>query len=106
MNFPGDRHRIYVVPGQRWKALSASWGDLKTGLAAAAQLRLIVELIRSRGGGIADHESLLELNQAIETGRGGVFLDITPEQYSKLKRRDLGQSSSPFLLALACFPFH
>ena len=26
------------------------------------------------------------LDQAIVTGRGGVFLNLTPEQYSKLKR--------------------
>jgi hypothetical protein len=26
------------------------------------------------------------LNQAIEKGRGGVFLNLTQEQYAKLKR--------------------
>ena len=39
-----------------------------------------------RGGGFPDQESRLMLNQGIEKGRGGVFLNLTEEQYSKLKR--------------------
>jgi hypothetical protein len=38
------------------------------------------------GGGLTDQESQLMLNQAIATGRGGVFLSLTAEQYAKLKR--------------------
>lgn len=38
----------------------------------------------SVGGGITDQESRLMLIQAIATGRGGVFLRLTPEQYAKL----------------------
>lgn len=45
----------------------------------------IIELVQ-RGDGIADQEGRLMLNQAIETGRGGVFLNLTQEQYSRLKR--------------------
>jgi hypothetical protein len=45
----------------------------------------VVELIK-RGGGITDQESRLMLDQAIVTGRGGVFLNLTTEQYAKLKR--------------------
>jgi len=33
-----------------------------------------------------DQESRLMLNQAIAMGRGGVFLNLTDEQYEKLRR--------------------
>jgi hypothetical protein len=45
----------------------------------------IIELVQ-RGGGFPDRESRLILNQGIEKGRGGVFLNLTKEQYEKLKR--------------------
>jgi hypothetical protein len=44
----------------------------------------IIELVQ-RGGGITDQESRLMLNQAIATGRGGIFLNLSVEQYEKLK---------------------
>ena len=44
----------------------------------------VIELVE-RGGGITDQESRLMLNQAIATGRGGVFLRLTEEQYAKLR---------------------
>ena len=40
----------------------------------------LVELVE-RGGGIPNRESLMMLNQAIDAGRGGVFLNLTAEQY-------------------------
>jgi len=45
----------------------------------------IIELVH-RGGGFTDQESRLMLDQAIVMGRGGIFLNLTLEQYSKLKR--------------------
>ena len=45
----------------------------------------VVELVK-RGGGLPDQESRLMLNQAIAMGRGGVFLNLTDEQYEKLRR--------------------
>jgi hypothetical protein len=45
----------------------------------------IVELVE-RGGGFPDQKSRMELKQDIEKGRGGVFLNLTAEQYGKLKR--------------------
>ena len=45
----------------------------------------VVELAE-RGGGITDQESRLMLDQAIVTGRGGVFLNLTAEQYAEVKR--------------------
>jgi hypothetical protein len=45
----------------------------------------VIKLVE-RGGGITDQESRLMLDQAIVTGRGGVFLNLTAEQYAKLER--------------------
>ena len=44
----------------------------------------VVELVE-RGGGLSNQESRQALDQAIEIGRGGVFLSLTAEQYAKLK---------------------
>jgi hypothetical protein len=46
----------------------------------------IIELVE-RGGGLRDQESRLMLEQGIATGRGGVFLNLTYEQYTRLKSR-------------------
>ena len=45
----------------------------------------IVELVE-RGGGFPDQNSRMMVKQDIEKGRGGVFLNLTAEQYGKLKR--------------------
>jgi hypothetical protein len=44
----------------------------------------IIELVE-RGGGFKDQESRLMLDQGIAIGRGGVFLNLTNEQYNGLK---------------------
>jgi hypothetical protein len=44
----------------------------------------VVELVE-RGGGITDQECRLMLDQAIVKGRGGIFLELTVDQYAKLK---------------------
>lgn len=44
----------------------------------------VIELVK-RGGGITDQESRLMLEQAVATGRGGVFLMLTSEQYARLR---------------------
>jgi hypothetical protein len=62
--------------------------DLKTALPTKLHFKSsdkIIELVQ-RGRGITDQEGRMMLNQAIETGRGGVFLNLTPEQYAKLRR--------------------
>jgi hypothetical protein len=46
----------------------------------------ILELAR-RGGAWRDSESRQMLEHAIETGRGGIYLRLTPTQYGKLRRR-------------------
>jgi hypothetical protein len=62
--------------------------DLKTSLHRHLHFtssEKIVELV-ARGGGFKDQEARLMLDQGIEKGRGGVFLELTEEQYEKLKR--------------------
>jgi hypothetical protein len=45
----------------------------------------IVEFAK-RGGGLTNLESKQALERGIQSGKGGVFLKLTPEQYVKLKR--------------------
>jgi hypothetical protein len=49
-----------------------------------ASAEKVIELVE-RGGGLTDQESRLMLNQAIATGRGGVFLMLTSKQYARLR---------------------
>ena len=61
--------------------------DLKTALPRRLRFTSsdkVVELVE-RGGGITDQEGQLMLGQAIETGRGGVLLSLTADQYARLK---------------------
>jgi hypothetical protein len=46
----------------------------------------IVELVK-RGGGLTNLESKQALERGLDSGRGGVFLKLTPEQYAKLQER-------------------
>jgi hypothetical protein len=60
--------------------------DLKTALPRKLHFKSadkVIELVE-RGGGLTDQESRLMLDQAIVTGRGGVFLNLAAEQYAKL----------------------
>jgi hypothetical protein len=62
--------------------------DLKTALPRKLHFTSadkVIELVE-RGGGLTDQESRQMLNQAIATGRGGVFPSLTEEQYAKLRR--------------------
>lgn len=62
--------------------------DLKTPLPRKltfADPDKIRELAR-RGEAMGTSEARQMLEHAIETGRGGVFLKLTPEQHAKLKR--------------------
>lgn len=63
--------------------------DLKTSLPRHlpfASSEKIIELV-TRGGGFKDQEARLMLDQGIEKGRGGVFLELTEEQFAKLKSK-------------------
>jgi len=62
--------------------------DLKTPLPRKftfADPEKIRELAR-RGEAWGDSESRQTLEEAIETGRGGICLRLTPEQYARLRR--------------------
>jgi hypothetical protein len=61
--------------------------DLKTSLPKKltfAHADKIREL--ARRGEACDLESKQALEHAIEVGRGGIYLRLTPEQYAKLRR--------------------
>jgi hypothetical protein len=46
----------------------------------------VIELVE-RGGGFTDQETRLMVTQGIEMGRGGIFLNLSEEQYAKLRER-------------------
>jgi hypothetical protein len=82
------RHRVYLSFQCRygWHCQFLEL-DLKTPLPRKlhfASPDKVVELVE-RGGGLSSLESRQALDQAIEIGRGGVFLSLTAEQYAKLK---------------------
>jgi hypothetical protein len=83
-----DRHRIYMffmLRGQWYCQFLEE--DLQTPLPRKlrfASSDKVVELVE-RGGGLSNLESRQALEQAIAIGRGGVFLNLTGEQYAKLQ---------------------
>jgi hypothetical protein len=88
MTSQDPRHRVYMSFQHRY-----SWHcqfleqDLKTPLPRKLHFTSpdkVIELVE-RGGGLSNPESQQALDQAIEIGRGGVFLSLTAEQYAKLK---------------------
>jgi hypothetical protein len=63
--------------------------DLKTPLPkklAVATQDKILELAR-RGSAALDAKEELEIDHAFQTGRGGIWLNLSEEQYEKLTRR-------------------
>jgi hypothetical protein len=47
-----------------------------------------VRELAKRGGGVPDLESASALEHAIEIGRCGVWLNLSQEQYARLKMKD------------------
>ena len=83
-----DRRRVYMSFQSRygWHCQFLEQ-DLKTSLPRKlhfASPDKVVELVE-RCGGLSNLESRQALDQAIEIGRGGVFLSLTEDQYFKLK---------------------
>jgi len=62
--------------------------DLKTGLPKKLTFRSHqkVRELAERAGCSLNLETLQALNHGLETGRGGVWLELSEEQYLKLKR--------------------
>lgn len=83
-----ELHRIYMYFQCRgcWQCQFLE-RDLKTALPRKLQFASADKIIKlvERGGGITDQECRLMLQQGIDKGRGGVFLNLTDEQYSVLK---------------------
>jgi hypothetical protein len=89
MSVGDEHHRVYMSfqfrNGWHCQFLEA---DLRTSLPRKLHFTSpdkVIELVK-RGGGLTDQESRLMLNQAIATGRGGLFLNLTEKQYARLKR--------------------
>jgi hypothetical protein len=82
-------HRVYMVffVRQGWQVQFLE-ADLRTPLPRKLTFTdpdKIRELAR-HGEAWGDSESRQMLEHAIETGRGGVYLRLTPDQYSRLRR--------------------
>lgn len=82
-------HRVYMFFQfrQGWQVQFCE-ADLKTALPRKLTFtdpEKIRELAR-RGEAWGDSESRQMLEHAIETGRGGVYLRLTPDQYARLRR--------------------
>jgi hypothetical protein len=87
--FDRPSHRVYMsfMFRQGWHVQFLE-ADLKTPLPrrlSFADPDKIREMAR-RGEAMQTSEARQMLEHAIENGRGGVFLKLTPEQHAKLKR--------------------
>ena len=85
-----ERHRVYLFFQFRngWQCQFLE-PDLKTSLPrkpVLADSETLIGLVE-RGGGLPDLASRQALDQAIAKGRGGVFLELTREQYERLRQR-------------------
>jgi hypothetical protein len=86
---PNARRRVYMSFMERkgWLCPFLE-ADLQTPLPRKlhfASSAKVIELVE-RAGGFVDQESRLMLDQGISMGRGGVFLSLTEEQYSNLRK--------------------
>jgi hypothetical protein len=83
-------HRVYMTFFLReWWYVEFCEEDLRTPLPRTftfSDPERIRELAK-RGEALSTSESRLMLEHAIETGRGGFYLRLTPEQYRKLRRK-------------------
>lgn len=63
--------------------------DLKTPLPAKLSIRDPAKLfqIAERGGYVLNLEGKQAIERGIEIGRGGIWLELTEEQYARLKKR-------------------
>jgi hypothetical protein len=84
-----DRRRVYLYFQfrQGWHCQFLE-EDLRTSLPRTLTFSSsdkVIALIE-RGGGLTDLASRQALDQAIATGRGGVFLSLSAEQYAELRK--------------------
>lgn len=86
----GGRRRIYMCFMQRsgWHCQFLE-ADLKTALPRTVELsdeKKLFEIAR-RGGCNMNLEGRQAIEHGIETGRGGIWLELTEDQYAKLRNR-------------------
>jgi hypothetical protein len=84
-----SRHRVYMhfMFRNGWHCQFLE-EDMKTCLARKLTFNSEVKVreMARRGGCTLTLDSLQALDHAIEIGRGGVWMELTEEQYQKLKR--------------------
>jgi hypothetical protein len=84
------RHRVYMsfMHREGWHCQFLE-EDLKTSLPRKVTLDTPAKLIEmaKRGGSNLNLETRQALDHGIEIGRGGVWLDLTEDQYARLRRR-------------------
>ena len=92
----GDKHRVYMT-----FFLSSGWycqfleEDCRTALPRKLtfkDVKKVVELAQ-RGGALMNLEARQAIDHAIANGRGGMWLELTEEQYQKLKIGRLPRSN-------------
>jgi hypothetical protein len=84
---PSHQVYMYFFKRGRWEVQFLEV-DLKTSLPRRLTFTDPEKLrgLARRGGAWRDSESRQMLEHAIETGRGGIYLRLTPDQYARLRR--------------------
>jgi hypothetical protein len=88
---PNIQHRVYMSFhhwGDRWRCRFFAEEDLKTPLPRSLSLTTAEEVVAlvARGGGLLNPEIRQALDQAVATEQGGVFLNLTTDQYAQLQK--------------------
>ncbi|WP_433972689.1 bifunctional DNA primase/polymerase [Tunturiibacter lichenicola] len=104
---PHARHRVYMsfqFCSNRWWCQFLD-DDFQTLLPRMVNLATTEELVAlvDRGSGLSNLQSRQALDLAIATGRGGIFLSLTADQYKQLQkhRRSASASSNAELSAFS-----
>ena len=92
---PKRRIYMYFMLRQSWHCQFLE-EDLKTPLPRTIALREPARLfeLAERGGYRMNLEGRQAMEHAIENGRGGIWLELSEEQYAKLKTRDRAPAPS------------
>jgi hypothetical protein len=78
-------HFSYWLHGGVW-----NYRFIDTGLAVLGPVRRTrdpqtIRVIAERGNGLPNLEAKLMLEYGIKEGKGGLYLNLTPEQYAKIR---------------------
>jgi len=88
---PNIEHRVYMSfhhGGDRWRCRFFAAEDLQTPLPRSLNLTTAEEMVAlvARGGGSLNAEMRQALDLAVAAEQGGVFLNLTTEQYAQLQK--------------------